>query len=98
MIYEIGDFFAREYCKSVNGFATYDYKPMKTFYINEFECKYPFGYGLSYTNFEYSDLELNNDVVSAADTLIVSVNVLNSGKIAGKEVVEFYVTDLFGSG
>ena len=58
---------------------------------------YPFGYGLSYTTFGYSEIELSKKEMKAADTLIVSCVVTNSGKVAGEEVVQLYIRDLVGS-
>lgn len=57
------------------------------------EVKYPFGYGLSYTSFEYSDLKLNKVVSSDTNALklIVSFKVTNTGNVAGKEVSQLYV-------
>jgi len=54
---------------------------------------YPFGYGLSYTTFEYSDLALSSDRVSADDTVEVSVTVTNTGDRDGDEIVELYIND-----
>ena len=61
-------------------------------YYNSFHVKtaYPFGYGLSYTNFKYSNLLLSS--ASFRDKLQVSVTVTNTGKLAGKEVVELYLS------
>jgi beta-glucosidase len=53
---------------------------------------YPFGYGLSYTTFSYSDLSLPEKIV-AGDDARVSVRVTNTGKMAGDEVVQLYITD-----
>ena len=53
---------------------------------------YPFGYGLSYTTFEYSDLEI---ISQSGTTIELSVAVTNSGKFQGKEVVQLYVQDHF---
>lgn len=64
---------------------------------NGYTPQWDFGFGLSYTNFEYSDLKLNKDTISQNDTLIVSVLVKNIGKVNGKEVVQLYVSDLFAS-
>ncbi len=58
---------------------------------------YPFGYGLSYTQFKYSDLKLNKKEVQFKEVLEVSVKLKNSGKFDGAEVVQLYVRDLFGS-
>ncbi|WP_230080179.1 beta-glucosidase BglX [Winogradskyella marina] len=58
---------------------------------------YPFGHGLSYTNFSYSDLEINGNTFALEDDVNVSVNVTNTGTIDGKEVVQLYIRDLVGS-
>lgn len=54
---------------------------------------YPFGYGLSYTEFEYSDLSLSRDHIAPDDSVMVSVTVKNIGPRAGDEVVQLYVRD-----
>lgn len=59
------------------------------------EPLYPFGYGLSYTDFAYSDFHLSNDQVKMGDELEVNVTVTNSGDLAGEEVVQLYLQDLF---
>jgi beta-glucosidase len=61
------------------------------------EPLYPFGFGLSYTTFEYSGLKLSSTVIGMNDELFVSVNVKNTGERAGEEVVQMYVRDLVGS-
>jgi len=58
---------------------------------------YPFGYGLSYTTFEYSDLNLDKQTLSFSDSLNVSVNVKNTGTREGEEIVQLYTHDLVGS-
>ncbi|WP_423148824.1 beta-glucosidase BglX [Rubrolithibacter danxiaensis] len=58
---------------------------------------YPFGYGLSYTSFDYSDIKLSKTEISMNEKLEVSVEVKNSGKRDGEEVVQLYVQDLVGS-
>jgi beta-glucosidase len=52
---------------------------------------YPFGYGLSYTTFDYSDLQTSAPTLAKDGSLIVSVNVKNTGNRAGEEVVQLYV-------
>jgi beta-glucosidase len=68
------------------GYRYYDKK--------EIEPLFPFGHGLSYTSFKYSDLRLSAKSLTANDLLKVRVDVTNTGKIAGKEVVQLYVRDL----
>ncbi len=69
--------------------------PFSHDYVEESaEPLYPFGYGLSYTTFEYSTLEVNG---SLPDDVSVSVNVTNTGSLAGDEVVQVYVRDLVAS-
>lgn len=58
---------------------------------------YPFGYGLSYTTFDYSDLNISSKEISVNDTLTISVNIRNTGKVKGTEVVQLYVSDLVAS-
>jgi beta-glucosidase len=58
---------------------------------------YPFGYGLSYSKFEYSDLKLSDASFSKNGKIVVSVKVKNTGKVTGKEVVQLYIRDLIGS-
>ena len=58
---------------------------------------YPFGYGLSYTDFKYSDMKLSSDTIPADGTVTVSVDVTNIGKRRGDEVVQLYVRDDFSS-
>ncbi len=55
---------------------------------------YPFGYGLSYTTFTYSDLTISQPTMLMADTISVSVAVTNTGKVAGEEVIQLYVKDM----
>ncbi len=55
------------------------------------EPTFPFGFGLSYTTFEYSDLRLDREEIGAAGKLKVSVDVSNTGDVAGEEVVQLYV-------
>lgn len=54
---------------------------------------YPFGYGLSYTSFEYGDIKLSDTLLKGNDTLSVTVTLTNTGKLAGEEVVQLYIQD-----
>lgn len=67
------------------GYRYYDKKKMQVLF--------PFGYGLSYTDFAYSDLRLDKQEMLDTDTLMVFVRVENTGKRAGQEVVQLYVAD-----
>ena len=59
--------------------------------------KYPFGYGLSYTKFEYSDIRLSKNSIKAGEKLEAIVTVRNAGEHDGEEVVQLYIRDLVGS-
>ncbi len=61
------------------------------------EPLFPFGYGLSYTSFEYKNLALSKSMFPAGETIEVSVEVTNTGDRDGEEVVQMYVRDLVGS-
>ena len=59
--------------------------------------KYPFGYGLSYTKFEYSDIRLSKNSIKPGEKLEAIVTVRNAGEHGGEEVVQLYIRDLVGS-
>lgn len=61
------------------------------------EPLYPFGYGLSYTTFDYSDVRLDKNQLQMEDELTATVTVKNSGKYDGKETVQLYIRDVVGS-
>jgi beta-glucosidase len=69
----------------------------RTYRYLEHEPLYPFGYGLSYTRFEYSDLKVSAPRIAAGEPLNVTVTVRNAGSRASDEVVQLYVTDLEAS-
>ncbi|MGE4515136.1 MAG: fibronectin type III-like domain-contianing protein, partial [Chryseobacterium sp.] len=58
--------------------------------------KYPFGYGLSYTKFVYSDMKLSSTNLKSNQTLNISVKISNTGNYDGEEVVQLYIRDLVG--
>lgn len=68
------------------GYRYYDSRKMAV--------QWPFGHGLSYTSFEYSNLKLEKETMQGQDTVVVSVDVTNTGDKTGKEVVQLYVKDL----
>ena len=83
-LYYLGEKDTVEYREGVFvGYRYYDKKKA--------EVLFPFGYGLSYTTFAYSDLKLDKDSMPDTDTLTVTVNVKNTGAIAGKDIVQLYV-------
>ena len=61
------------------------------------DALYPFGYGLSYTTFRFSDITLNRSSIGMDNELVASVTVTNTGDCAGSEVVQLYIRDLVGS-
>ena len=71
------------------GYRYYDKKEM--------DVLFPFGYGLSYTNFEYSDLKVSESVIDDNQNVTVSVKVKNTGDVFGKEIVQLYVRDVESS-
>lgn len=66
-------------------------------YSADYNPQYDFGYGLSYTEFNYRDLSTDKTEYLPGDTILVSVTLRNSGKMEGKEVVQVYVSDLVAS-
>ena len=74
------------------------FEKFKSNYIDERnEPLYPFGYGLSYTTFNYSNLKLSSNQLNSSGNIEISVDVTNTGNFDGKEVVQLYVRDLVGS-
>lgn len=70
----------------------YDITKGRTYMYFEKEPLYSFGYGLSYTDFEYSKIVISDDEISKGDTLKVSFSLKNTGKFDGEEVVQLYVS------
>lgn len=92
------------YPKSMGEIVLYDRKPTEeireVFNDNAgggYDPLYPFGAGLSYTTFEYSDISLSNNTLTADGKLTVTVTVKNTGSRAGKHSVELYTRDLYAS-
>ena len=93
------------YPKEINSLANYDYKVSEEVgtmagaynYDAKVSLQWPFGYGLSYTTFEYANLKVDKANFTADDTLTVTVDVKNTGSRAGKESVLLYSSDLIAS-
>jgi len=89
------------YPRTPNGLINYDHKAFETedtaFGNMAFKPQFEFGDGLSYTTFAYSNLRVGKKTITGNEDLPVSVTVTNSGRRAGKEVVQLYVTDLVAS-
>ena len=93
------------YPREINSLNTYDYKVSEEVgtmagaynYDAKVSLQWPFGYGLSYTTFEYANLKVDKAQFSADDVLTVSVDVKNTGSRAGKEAVLLYSSDLVAS-
>ncbi len=93
------------YSKHINALHTYDYKVSEHRatmggsynYDAVMDVQWPFGFGLSYTSYAYSNLKVSADSFAAGDVLKVSVDVTNTGSRAGKEAVLLYSSDLVAS-
>ena len=93
------------YSKHINALHTYDYKVSEHRetmggsynYDAVMDVQWPFGYGLSYTSYEYKNLAVSAENFAAGDVLKVSVDVTNTGSRAGKEAVLLYSSDLVAS-
>ena len=93
------------YPREINSLNTYDYKVSEEVgtmagaynYDAKVSLQWPFGYGLSYTTFEYSNLRADRSEFTADDVITVSVDVKNTGARAGKEAVLLYTSDVVAS-
>ena len=93
------------YPREINSLNTYDYKVSEEVgtmagaynYDAKVSLQWPFGYGISYTTYEYSNLKVDKSKFTADDVLTVSIDVKNTGAKAGKEAVLLYSSDLIAS-
>lgn len=93
------------YPKYPNFMLTYDHKYLDEVvekvnpqrYAEEFNPQFEFGYGMSYTNFNYSAIKFSSDTLKGQNPLSIKVKITNTGKVAGQEVVEIYSSDLLAS-
>ncbi len=76
----------------------YNYKPSQYFHpyvVTPSTPLYPFGYGLSYTKYEYSELQLDKKEIGKNENIKVSIKLKNTGKMAGDEIVQVYIRDCY---
>ena len=93
------------YPREINSLNTYDYKVSEEVgtmagaynYDAKVSLQWPFGYGMSYTTYEYSNLKVDKAKFTADDMLTITVDVKNTGSRAGKEAVLLYSSDLIAS-
>ncbi|NLZ94837.1 MAG: beta-glucosidase, partial [Bacteroidales bacterium] len=94
------------YPKFEQSLITYDHKPSQNLdqkmegaydYGAETSVQYPFGFGLSYTTFEYDNLQIDKKEFTPGETIVVSVDIKNTGKVAGKESLLLFTSDLVAS-
>lgn len=89
------------YPKAVNDFVHYDHKTTEDldidFSMNAYRPEFDFGFGLSYTTFSYSPMTISKNTLADNENVEVTVNVTNTGKVKGKEVVQLYYKDLVAS-
>ena len=93
------------YPREINSLNTYDYKVSEEVgtmagaynYDAKVSLQWPFGYGISYTTYEYSNLKVDKSAFTADDILTITVDVKNTGNRAGKEAVLLYSSDLVAS-
>lgn len=85
------------YPEDANGFTPYDCRPLELYAPNKYNNLFPFGHGLSYTSFEYTNLKVATSNVNYNEGVQVSVTVSNTGSVAGKETVILYLADQVAS-
>jgi beta-glucosidase len=85
------------YPRYPHSLMTYDHKNSETADGKDYDAQWPFGFGLSYTEFVYHDLTIDKMKYSQGEDIHMSVKVTNTGDMTGKEVVQLYVSDLVAS-
>jgi len=91
------------YPKRPNSYTTYDHKYTEgksgnsSLYKTKWDVQWPFGYGMSYSTFEYSNLKLDKKELGENEVLTISVDVTNTSDRKGKEVVQLFISDLYAS-
>lgn len=66
---------------------------VNTYNMDSISALYPFGYGLSYTSYQYANLKVSKTAIHSNENVLVSVDVKNTGKLAGEEIVQLYIRD-----
>ena len=82
------------YPRNTNDIVLYDHKPIENFDTNSYNPLYPFGHGLSYSQFETSGLKTDKQQYKMGEAINLSVKVANTGSIKGKETVLVYINDM----
>ncbi len=89
------------YPKYPNDLMNYDYKfcdlPDHNWGFNAYQPQFAFGFGLGYSSFEYSNLKIRKDTIHMDDNIEISVDIKNTGKVEGQEVVQLYIRDVFAN-
>lgn len=83
------------YPRHPNDLVTYDHKPIEVDNSNKLDPLFKFGSGLSYTNFDYTHLKLNQKQIHKDESINIKVTVQNTGDRIGREIVELYLSDLY---
>ncbi len=85
------------YPRNTNDIVLYDHKPIENFDTNSYNPLYPFGHGLSYTQFKTFGLEIDKQHYKIGESISLSINVENTGILKGKETVLVYLNDIAAS-
>jgi beta-glucosidase len=89
------------YPADVNNFTHYDHKGTEELHVDfsmaAYKPQFDFGSGLSYSSYEYGDFTFSKNKLSSNDSLVLKIKVRNTGKVAGKEVVQVYYRDMVAS-
>lgn len=89
------------YPKYANDLTWYDHKYTESFDTNfghnGYDPQWPFGFGMSYTEFKYSNMHISNDTITGKQSFIIQVDITNTGSAAGKEVAELFIADRVAS-
>ncbi len=85
------------YPRYPNDLTNYDHKYTETINNTRYDPQFPFGFGLSYTSYVYSNLKMDKTELGSDEQIQIAVNVTNSGKVKGKQSVQLYISDLVAS-